>query len=171
LFKFPRTHRLTLPAQYTAVLNVRTMVRGPRFALHCRPNGLTVWRLGLVISKRFAARAVERNVLKRTWREAFRLATPQLAGLSAGPSAASSGADSAGDLVVRLLPPAGGAVKKKRQGPKPVMSLGVLRQQCRDEATLLMKQMVSRLAPVQAGPEQKTAQGCGMTGEPPCASY
>jgi len=42
------------------------------FTLHYRANGLPTARLGLVIAKKLARRAVWRNTLKRLVREAFR---------------------------------------------------------------------------------------------------
>jgi len=73
---FPRARRLTVPAQFAAGLASRQVVRGRRFALHWLPNNLAESRIGLVMGKRFAARAVERNLLKRTWREVFRTSPP-----------------------------------------------------------------------------------------------
>lgn len=69
-------------------------MRGTYFDLHFRREGTggasSGARLGLVIAKKFARRAVLRNLLKRIGREAFRHARPGL------PSR---------DLVLRLARP------------------------------------------------------------------
>jgi ribonuclease P protein component len=70
-------------------------LRGRLFLYQWMPNGLPYWRLGVTVTKRVAARAVERNRLKRLVREAFRLSRPQ-----EGPGV---------DLVVIALPAAVGA--------------------------------------------------------------
>jgi ribonuclease P protein component len=57
---------------YSAVFTARKVLRGARFALHYRPNGLPGARLGLVIPKKQARDAVLRNAIKRQVREMFR---------------------------------------------------------------------------------------------------
>lgn len=49
--------------------------------LHYRYNALDYARLGLVVSKKMARRAVDRNYMKRVLREKFRLNQHVLAGL------------------------------------------------------------------------------------------
>lgn len=53
------------------------VVSTPRVAAGCAPEHDTA-RLGLIIAKRFAKRAVTRNTVKRVIREAFRLRRPAL---------------------------------------------------------------------------------------------
>lgn len=67
-------------------------VRGARFSIYSRPNAVGFARLALVVSKKLAPRAVDRNRIRRVAREAFRLQQEQLVGL---------------DLVVRLVRPCG----------------------------------------------------------------
>lgn len=67
-------------------------VRGPRFSIYSRPNAVGFARLALVVPKKLAPRAVDRNRIRRVAREAFRLQQEQLVGL---------------DLVVRLVRPCG----------------------------------------------------------------
>jgi ribonuclease P protein component len=50
------------------------------FTILCRPNQLGHPRLGLAISKKMLARAVDRNRVKRLIRETFRLGATELAG-------------------------------------------------------------------------------------------
>ncbi len=50
----------------------RAKIRGSCFELYCFTAGRPVARLGLVVGKRFAKRAVLRNLIKRQVREVFR---------------------------------------------------------------------------------------------------
>lgn len=93
-FSFRRTQRLLDTADFSATLKERIVLRGRYFAIHARPNDRSIWRLGLVVPKRHATRSVERNLVKRLWRESFRkcvdLAAADLKGY---------------DLVVRMMNP------------------------------------------------------------------
>ena len=53
---------------------MRPAFRTENFVLYARPNSLAHARLGVVIAKRFAPRAVTRNLAKRISREIFRKA-------------------------------------------------------------------------------------------------
>lgn len=70
--------RLRQAGEFDAVFAHRRVLRGALFDLHYRPNGGASARLGLVIAKRLARRAVWRNAIKRVGREAFRCARPEL---------------------------------------------------------------------------------------------
>lgn len=89
---FERDHRLLTPAQFAAVFSARRVLRGERFALHFRPNGLAAARIGFVIPKKQARTAVLRNAVKRQARELFRLRRAEMPAL---------------DLVLRLAQPLG----------------------------------------------------------------
>jgi ribonuclease P protein component len=91
-FGFGRHLRLLTPAQFDAVFSARRVLRGSRFALHYRLNGLTDPRLGFIIPKKQARSAVLRNAVKRQVRELFRLRRPGLPPM---------------DLVLRLAQPLG----------------------------------------------------------------
>lgn len=56
----------------------RSRLQGKVFELRLRDNAESGARLGLVIPKRLAKRAVLRNRLKRLIREAFRMSRPSL---------------------------------------------------------------------------------------------
>ena len=83
-FRFRPADRLLLGKDYTAVFANRRVLRSGPFELYYRPltgsTGLETSampapnsaRLGLVVPKRNAKRAVHRNLLKRLAREAFR---------------------------------------------------------------------------------------------------
>lgn len=67
-----------MPAEFAAVFASRQAVRSECFELRFLPNRGTAPRIGLVMPKRHARRAVMRNLLKRLAREAFRQASPSL---------------------------------------------------------------------------------------------
>jgi len=83
-------NRLHQPSEFSAVFQYRRVIRGKLFDLHWRLDGalndavasdkLSSARLGLVVPKRLARRAVMRNLMKRIVRENFR---QQLANLPA----------------------------------------------------------------------------------------
>lgn len=64
--------RLLRPAEFSAVFGSRQVLRSEHFELRFLANGGVSARLGLVIAKRFAKRAVLRNLIKRLARESFR---------------------------------------------------------------------------------------------------
>lgn len=69
---FRPEYRLHQAGEFAAVFQHRRVSRGVLFDLHWRPNGLSTARLGLVVPKRLARRAVLRNLIKRIAREHFR---------------------------------------------------------------------------------------------------
>lgn len=86
--------RLLQREQYTQALAAGVAARRRYFAVYARPNGLPLARIGIIASKRVAARAVDRNRAKRLVREVFRKMRHRLGGV---------------DLVVELRRcPAGG---------------------------------------------------------------
>jgi len=91
---FTSGDRLHTAAEFAAVFSHRRVLRGDRFDLHYRPGGAGQAsrgaRLGLVIARKQARRAVVRNLLKRLAREAFRQRRSRLPAF---------------DLVLRLAKP------------------------------------------------------------------
>ena len=79
-------------AEFSAAFKARRVLRGRYFDLHYATVGQAGARLGLVIAKKLAARSVQRNLLKRLAREAFRRLRGDLPAL---------------DLVLRLAHPPG----------------------------------------------------------------
>jgi ribonuclease P protein component len=64
---------LTGTDDFSSVFGFRKAIKSAHFLLHYRPRGGTDGaRLGLVIAKRHLRRAVDRNLVKRLVREAFR---------------------------------------------------------------------------------------------------
>lgn len=87
-------YRLRKTDEYSSVFAFRRVLRGRFLSVHYRPSGLATARLGVVVAKRLARRAVLRNLVKRICREVFRTRREALPCL---------------DLVVRLSAPAAGA--------------------------------------------------------------
>ena len=83
-FQFRKERRLQSTADFSLVFAGRRSLRGELFDLHYRlisPGTISESvgaRLGVVIPKKLAHRAVQRNLLKRLAREAFRLAWREL---------------------------------------------------------------------------------------------
>jgi ribonuclease P protein component len=76
---FPKAARLLKTDEYSSVFRLRPWRRSPHFVLYGKPTGNEA-RLGLVIGKKFAPRAVTRNLIKRLAREAFRMRRTELGG-------------------------------------------------------------------------------------------
>ena len=76
---FPKAARLLKTDEYSSVFRLRPWRRSPHLVLYGMPTGNEA-RLGLVIGKKFAPRAVTRNLIKRLAREIFRLRRAELGG-------------------------------------------------------------------------------------------
>ncbi|WP_245546779.1 ribonuclease P protein component [Hydrogenovibrio halophilus] len=77
---FPKTFRLTTPADYRAVFADATKFANRHWTLIVRPNACAYPRLGLALSKKQLPKAVCRNRAKRLAREAFRQQKTALSG-------------------------------------------------------------------------------------------
>ncbi|MDQ7988820.1 MAG: ribonuclease P protein component [Candidatus Dactylopiibacterium sp.] len=75
---FRPAYRLCKTDEYSSVFAFRRAVRGRYFVLHYRPSDHSTARLGVVVAKKLARRAVLRNFLKRMAREHFRHARESL---------------------------------------------------------------------------------------------
>jgi len=118
----PYAVRLHRPAEFVAALKGRRIARGQWLAIHVPQSAASSTpcaRLGLVIAKRLAKRAVTRNAIKRVLREAFRHVRHDLPPR---------------DFVFRLV------------SPVAPYSLTALKRQMREEANLLLVQANKRLA-------------------------
>jgi len=80
-------YRLRKTDEYSSVFAFRRAIKGQYLIVHYRPNDLTTARMGVVVAKKLARRAVQRNLVKRIVREGFRRQRAELPCL---------------DLVVRL---------------------------------------------------------------------
>lgn len=79
-FAFPKAARLTKTDEFSSVFALRPRRRSTHFVLYVRPNDRPEGRLGVVVGKKFAPRAAERNLVKRMARELFRQRRDQLGG-------------------------------------------------------------------------------------------
>ncbi|AGW92495.1 ribonuclease P [Ralstonia pickettii DTP0602] len=77
---FPKAARLTKTDEFSSVFALRPRRRSPHFVLYVRANDRPEGRLGVVVGKKFAPRAAERNLVKRMARELFRQRRDELAG-------------------------------------------------------------------------------------------
>jgi ribonuclease P protein component len=77
---FRRRARLSGQGTFRALLRSRRGARGERFHVQATANGQMVARLGVVVGKRVAPLAVDRNYLKRLVREIFRRQQRELVG-------------------------------------------------------------------------------------------
>jgi ribonuclease P protein component len=78
-WRFPRSRRLTRPAEFNRVYGEGRRTRKGPFVVHALPNDLGYPRLGLSVSRK-VGNAVIRNRVKRRLREAFRHLQHQLPG-------------------------------------------------------------------------------------------
>lgn len=71
--RFPKRSRLLEPRQFRAVFDdPQHRLSGGELLLLSRPNGFAHARIGIVIGKKVARRACDRNRFKRVIRESFR---------------------------------------------------------------------------------------------------
>ena len=108
--RFPRSARVRLRAEYSAVFEQGRRHGDPLFALHWAPGPQSP-RLGLAVSRKVDPRAVGRNRIKRTLREAFRHLRGRLPGgayvVVARAGAAQADGAALRDAFERLLQRAG----------------------------------------------------------------
>ena len=72
LQNYARAKRIVKTDEFSSVFRLRPVHRTAHFVLYARSNALPHARLGVVVAKRFAPRAVTRNTIKRITRELFR---------------------------------------------------------------------------------------------------
>jgi ribonuclease P protein component len=71
---FARARRIVKTDEFSSVFRLRPARKSAHFVLYTRQNQLPHARLGVVVAKRLAPRAVTRNTIKRLTRELFRVA-------------------------------------------------------------------------------------------------
>ena len=69
---YARTKRIVKTDEFSSVFRLRPVFRTTHFVLYARRRESGHARLGVVVAKRLAARAVTRNMIKRLAREVFR---------------------------------------------------------------------------------------------------
>lgn len=72
-FSYPRSARIRNKKQYNQVFNKGSVVKSPGFVVYSTLNSLDSARLGIIVSKKSAAKAVDRNRIKRLCKNTFRL--------------------------------------------------------------------------------------------------
>jgi ribonuclease P protein component len=63
---------------FSSVFNLRKRIASQHLVMRYRPNEAKLTRLGLIVSKKTAKLAVQRNYMRRVLRELFRLNQQQL---------------------------------------------------------------------------------------------
>lgn len=80
-FRLPKQAKLLKTDDFSSVFNLRKRIANTYLVVRFKPNLLNRPRLGLVVSKKTAKLAVQRNYMKRVLRELFRLNQHQLPSL------------------------------------------------------------------------------------------
>jgi ribonuclease P protein component len=80
-YGFPGRYKLLKTDEFSSVFSFRRRIFGECLAMYFMPNSLGYPRLGIVVSKKTARRAVARNYMRRVLREWFRLNREKLGGL------------------------------------------------------------------------------------------
>jgi len=71
-FTFPNKLKLIKTDDFSSVFSFRKRISGHYLAVHYQPNQFAFPRLGLIVAKKVAKRAVDRNYMRRVLRECFR---------------------------------------------------------------------------------------------------
>jgi ribonuclease P protein component len=71
--RFTKKAKLIKTDEFSSVFNFRKRISAKFLALHYQPNQIGHARLGLVVGKKIAKRAVDRNYMRRVLREFFRI--------------------------------------------------------------------------------------------------
>jgi len=137
--RFGRPRRLRRPSEFAAVL-AAPRSHGLRAARHWLsmtaawfPSEQAAVRFGATVGKRYARRAVDRNLVKRVLREASRAAAPQL-------EAACAQRGLRLDVSFRLKS------SRDRAAGEPRAALTVWRRALREEADVLLDRLGRHLA-------------------------
>jgi ribonuclease P protein component len=72
-FRLTKQAKLVKTDDFSSVFNLRKRIASPYLVLRYRPNALNTPRLGLIVAKKTAKLAVQRNYMRRVLRELFRL--------------------------------------------------------------------------------------------------
>ncbi len=80
-FRLPKQAKLLKTDDFSSVFNLRKRIANTYLVIRFKPNNLNRPRLGLVVGKKTAKLAVQRNYMKRVLREFFRLNQHQLPSL------------------------------------------------------------------------------------------
>jgi ribonuclease P protein component len=131
---FPKAARLLKTDEFSSVFRLRPWRRSAHFVVYGRQTDGAA-RLGLVIGKKYAPRAVTRNLVRRIAREAFRVNRAQFDGF---------------DLLLRLH-------TKFDRKSLPGASSPPLKALCRDEIAMLLGKAAREVARRRAAPQAGAA--------------
>ncbi len=81
MFRLPKQAKLVKTDDFSSVFNLRKRIANKHLVMRYSPNGNTSARLGLIVAKKTAKGAVQRNYMRRVLRELFRLNQHQLPAL------------------------------------------------------------------------------------------
>lgn len=77
-FRLPKQAKLVKTDDFSSVFNLRKRIANKYLVIRYRSNDNTGARLGLIVAKKTAKLAVQRNYMRRILRELFRLNQHQL---------------------------------------------------------------------------------------------
>ena len=77
-FRLARQAKIVKTDDFSSVFNLRKRIASQHLVMRYRINEANLPRLGLIVSKKTAKLAVQRNYMRRVLRELFRLNQPQL---------------------------------------------------------------------------------------------
>ena len=77
-FRLSKQAKLVKTDDFSSVFNLRKRIANRYLVMRYRPNDKKVARLGLIVAKKTAKLAVQRNYMRRVLRELFRLNQHQL---------------------------------------------------------------------------------------------
>lgn len=80
LFSFSRSHRLVAQAEFKQVFDNPVKISQQYLMILCRLNQKEHARIGIIVGKRVANNAVDRNRIRRIVRDSFRLNQKKLVG-------------------------------------------------------------------------------------------
>lgn len=78
MFRLPKQAKLIKTDDFSSVFNLRKRIANKHLVLRYKPNDNTGARLGLIVAKKTAKLAVQRNYMRRVLRELFRLKQHEL---------------------------------------------------------------------------------------------
>ena len=77
-FRLPKQAKLVKTDDFSSVFNLRKRIANKHLVIRSCPNAYKGARLGLIVAKKTAKLAVQRNYMRRVLRELFRLNQHQL---------------------------------------------------------------------------------------------
>ena len=72
-FRFAKQAKIVKTDDFSSVFNLRNRIANKHLVMRYRVNDKNIARLGLIVSKKTAKLAVQRNYMRRIMRELFRL--------------------------------------------------------------------------------------------------